>query len=127
MLKPAITASVQAQQSSTSVHTVSPATPPHLQHVLLLDLQDMERLLALYTQAVQASLIGPSEAERLSFVALAHHVLHFKPVNPGGLFVQLLRQRHFDFITQQEEDRALQRLKRYDYGDKQGFLRLAAA
>jgi hypothetical protein len=127
VLKPAILAPVQAQQSSTSVHTASPATPPHLQHVLLLDLQDMERLLALYAQAVQASLIGPSEAERLSFVALAHHVLRFKPVNPGGLFVQLLRQRRFDFITQQEEDRAQQRLKRYDYGDGHGFLRLAAA
>jgi len=127
VLKPSIPASVQAQQSSTSVHTASPTTPPHLQHVLLLDLQDMERLLALYAQAVQTKLISSSEAERLNFVALAHHVLHFKPINPGGLFAQLLRQRHFNFITQEEEDRAQQRLKRYDYGDGHEFPRLAAA
>jgi hypothetical protein len=59
----------------------------------------MERLLTLYCQAVQVCLIGPSEAERLTFVALAQHVLAFRPTNPGGLFLQLLRQRRFAFIT----------------------------
>ena len=127
VLQPLTPAPVPVQSSSTSTPVVSPTPPPHLQHVLLRDLQDMKRLLRLYAQAIHAKLIGPSAAERLSFVALAHHVLHFKPVNPGGLFIQLLRQRHFDFITQEDEDRAHQRLKRYDYGDNHGFPRLAAA
>jgi hypothetical protein len=77
----------------------------------------MDRLLTLYAQAVQANLLGPSEAEHLAFVALAQHVLGYHPANPGGLFVQLLRQRRFDLITQEEEDRAQQRLRRYYYAN----------
>jgi len=94
--------------------------------VLLPDLRDMDRLLLLYTQALQIQLIGPAEADRLTFVALAQHVLHQRPTNPGGLFLQLLRQRRFHFITQEEEDRAQQRLKRYDYGDSNPRCAVAA-
>jgi hypothetical protein len=88
---------------------------PQLQHVTALDLRDTARLLALYDQAVRARRIGKSEAERLTFVALAQHVLCYGPENPGGLFLQLLRRRHFHCITQDEEDGAQQRLKHYLY------------
>lgn len=93
---------------------------PQLAHVIRLDLQDLARLLALYTQAVHRQLIGSSEAERLAFVALAQHVLHFRPVNPGGLFLQLLKRQHFAFITQEEEDTARRRLSAYEYPDPPG-------
>ena len=98
---------------------------PRLHQVSLADLQDSTRLLRLYEQAVQRHLIGPSEAERLSFVALAQHVLAYRPANPGGLFVQLLRQRRFVVITQDEEDRAQQRLKRHWYEPDWARLRQA--
>lgn len=94
----------------------APVSPPLLRHVLPIDLQKIDRLLELYTQAVQTYLIGPSEAERLAFVALAHHVLHFQPSNPGGLFVHLLRQRQFAVITQEEEETAQRRLRTHLYG-----------
>jgi hypothetical protein len=110
-------ADVKVTHRATPRRTVAPTSPPHLQHVLSRDLQDIERLLVLHVQAVQTNLIGPSEADRLAFVALAHHVLHFRPANPGGLFLQPLRQRRFHLITQEEEDRAQQSLKRYCYAE----------
>lgn len=111
-------------QENMSITPLTPNTcrfrslaPPQLTHVILPDLQDMARLLTLYTQAVQRHLIGSSEADRLAFIALAQHVLRFRPENPGGLLLQLLKQQHFNFITQEEEDTARQRLKTYMYSD----------
>ena len=95
--------------------TQTPMPAPRLQHVTLPDLKDTERLLALYTQSVQAQLIGPSEAERLTFVGLAQHVLAYHPENAGGLFRHLLTRRCFHFVTQEEEDAAQQRLKQHLY------------
>ena len=91
----------------------TPLLPPTLRNVSLHDLRNTERLLALYVQAVKAGLIGSAEADRLAFVALAQHVLAYHPDNAGGLFTQLLRKRHFDYITQDDEDLALRRLKRH--------------
>ncbi len=105
----------KCEQASTSVRKQPPASSPTLHHLLLSDLQDLDRLLILYTQAVQSGLIGGAEADRLSFVALAHHVVAFRPINPGGLFLYLLRQRQFHFITQAEEELAQHRLKRHDF------------
>lgn len=90
-----------------------PLVPPTLRNIGLHDLRNTTRLLELYAQAVKAGLIGPSEADRLAFVALAQHVVSYRPDNAGGLFTQLLRKRHFDYITQDDEDLALRRLKRH--------------
>jgi len=90
--------------------------PPTLTHIVPLDLQETGRLLLLYEQAVDRGLIGPAEADRLTFVALAQHVLTYRPANAGGLFQRLLTHRRFNFVTQDDEDAALQRLKRHLYG-----------
>ena len=87
--------------------------PPTLRNISLHDLRNTNRLLELYAQAVKAGLIGSAEADRLAFVALAQHVVAYRPDNAGGLFTQLLRKRHFDYITQDDEDIALRRLKRH--------------
>ena len=110
-----VSAPVRKGQESTHVVPQTPMPAPRLQHVTLPDLKDTERLLALYTQSVQAKLIGPSDAERLTFVGLAQHVLAYRPENAGGLFRQLLTRRCFHFVTQQDEDAAQQRLKQYLY------------
>jgi hypothetical protein len=89
--------------------------PPTLRHIRIEDLQDTDRLLQLHKQAVSAGLLSGSEADRLTFVALAQHVLSYRPDNPGGLFIQLLRKRSFDYLTQDDEDRAQRRLKRALY------------
>jgi hypothetical protein len=59
--------------------------------------------------------MGPAEADRLTFVALAQHVLRYRPANVGGLFQRLLTQRCFHFVTQEDEEVAVQRLKRHLY------------
>lgn len=89
--------------------------PATLQNITREDLLDTDRLLVLYDQAWRERLIGPSETERLTFVALAQHVIHQRPENAGGLFRQLLTRRLYHYITQEDEDAAQQRLKRYLY------------
>jgi hypothetical protein len=98
-----------------------------LRHILVQDLRDTERLLQLYEQAVTTGFLSRSEADRLNFVALAQHVLSYRPDNPGGLFTQLLRKRHFHFITQDDEDTAQRRLKRVLYGGASPTLHDASA
>jgi len=141
--EPVVTRTVSAparkERRSTPVVTQTPMLTPRLQHVTLPDLEDTERLLALYAQSVQAKLIGPSDAERLTFVGLAQHVLAYRPENAGGLFRQLLMRRCFHFVTQEDEDAAQQRLKQHLYavrgspilqtqdpGDWPGIQRVAA-
>jgi hypothetical protein len=94
----------------------SPSSPPTLQHIERADLTDIERVLVLYRQAVQQRLIGSSEAERLTFVALAQHVLSCRAQNEGGLFRHLLKQKRYQCVTQADEDAALRRLKQHRYG-----------
>jgi hypothetical protein len=84
-----------------------------LTNVVLEDLRDTARLMTLYYQAVEAKLLGKSEAEHLVFFALAQHVIAYGPANPGGLFRQLLTRKQFQVITQEEEDAAVRRLKQY--------------
>lgn len=101
------------KKTSQKMEEPAPLIPPTLRNISLHDLRNTERLLQLYTQAVKAGLIHSSEADRLAFVALAQHVVAYRPDNAGGLFTQLLRKRHFNYITQDDEDSALRRLKRH--------------
>ena len=88
---------------------------PVLRNIRLRDLKDTIQLLDFYAQASHAGLIGNSEAERLTFVGLAQHVLTYRPENAGGLFRQLLGRGHFHFVTQEDEDAAQRRLKHHLY------------
>lgn len=106
--------------SRTQKHSVAPLpkpvlAAPSLTNVVVEDLRDTERLFLLYHLAIAANLLGKSEAEQLAFFALAQHVLAYGPMNPGGLFRQLLVRKQFQVITQAEEDAAVRRLKRHLY------------
>jgi hypothetical protein len=107
---------LQREQSLTpQKKETAPLPSPALRRILLQDLKDTERLLELHAQAIKANLIGGSEAERLTFLSLAEHVLAYHPENAGGLFRHLLSRRCFHFVTQEEEDAAQQRLKQHLY------------
>jgi hypothetical protein len=108
-------ATLQQERLVAAKKEATPVPPPTLRHILLQDLQDTGRLLDLYAQAIQTELIGSSEAERLTFVGLAQHVLAYRPENAGGLFRQLLTRRCFHFVTHEDEDAAQQRLKQHLY------------
>jgi hypothetical protein len=112
------------KKSITPQPTVALAAPS-LANVLLEDLRDTERLFILYHQSLQTKLIGQSESEQLAFFALAQHVITYGPANPGGLFRHLLTRNQFQVITQEEEDAAVQRLKRYR-AEQEGLISLHA-
>ena len=95
-----------------------PAVPPTLHHIARADLTDIERVLVLYSQAVHQRLIGSSEAERLTFVALAQHVLSCRATNEGGVFRHLLKQKRYHCVTQADEEVALVQLKQHLYGSE---------
>lgn len=106
-------ATVRAQAQPTA-EPERVTQPPTLQHITRQDLREMDRLLILYEQAVDRGWIGSAEADRLTFVALAQHVLLYRAQNPGGLLHRLLTTRLFHYITQEDEDQALARLKAYE-------------
>lgn len=73
-------------------------------------MQETSDLLELYRQAVAIGLAKPSEAGRLDFLALAERAkAHGK--RAGALFYWLLREKKTVFITQSEEDAAVQRIR----------------
>lgn len=110
------TSASHTQQQSVASQPAPVLAAPSLTNMILEDLRDTERLITLYDQAVEAKLLGKSEAEQLAFFALAQHVIAYGPANPGGLFRQLLTRKQFHVITQAEEDAAVRRLKRHWYG-----------
>lgn len=89
--------------------------PPTLKHVVVEDLKNTGRLLALHEQAVEAKLVGSGDHERLLFVSLAEHALVKGTLNPCGLFMDNLRKKRF-YITNCDEDAAHERLKRHFFG-----------
>jgi hypothetical protein len=111
---------IEQRTATVRAHLRPPAAPapvtqpPNVQHITRQDLREMERLLCVYEQAVDRGWIGSAEADRLTFVALAQHVLLYRAQNPGGLLHRLLTKRLFHYITQEDEDQALARLKAYE-------------
>ena len=93
----------------TSSHQVS------LQDIRSEDLADTEAVMDLYRQAHEAGLSGRGEREKLEFVAMVERArAHGR--RPGALFTWLLRERRSEFITQADEDRAIERLREYRHG-----------
>ncbi len=86
---------------------------PTLRHVVPEDLRDTRRLLGLFSQAVRAGIVKPTEAERLKFVAAAEHARVIGSRNPCGLFAELVRRGLWHFVTQSDEDAAARRLKAF--------------
>ena len=80
-----------------------------------LDVQDLridERTQRLFQRAVLAKVVG--RGDRLNVFAAAEHALRVGSRNPAGLFVWLLVNRCWGYVTQVDEDVARQRLQRLD-------------
>jgi hypothetical protein len=90
--------------------------PPTLRHIIPEDLRNTDRLLALCEEAQQQHLLGRSDSDRLTFLALAEHARVVGSQNPCGLFAALVRRQHWHFVTDSDEDAAHARLKHYLYG-----------
>jgi hypothetical protein len=101
--------------SGTS-HKEKTLGPPTLSHIVPEDLRDTGRLLALFAQATQQGLIEASEYERLQFVAAAEHARAVGEASPCGLFMYIVRNQLWQYITQDQEEAARQRLMQHCYG-----------
>jgi hypothetical protein len=86
---------------------------PRLEDVRVEDLKDTARLLDLLGQAVARGLVSGSEADRLRFVGAAEHALEIGKENPAGLFVYLVREKLWRYLTQDDEDGANGRIKAF--------------
>jgi len=94
--------------------------------VTLADLGDVGRLLALHQQAYTRGWLRGGEAERLNVVAAAVHARRVGQ-EPCRLFVALLRDRRWEVITQDDEDRARTLLREHADGPCRRGARAPAA
>jgi hypothetical protein len=83
---------------------------PSLYRVEPEDLRNVGRLERLYRQAVERKLAEGSESGFYDFAALAERARRVGR-NPGAVFVTLLREKRWAFITNADEDAALRRVK----------------
>jgi hypothetical protein len=84
---------------------------------MLSDLRDIGRLDVLHRQACARGWLQRSEAERLNVVAAAVHAQRIGH-DPCRLFVALLRDRRWEVITQEDEDRARLLLREHADGPR---------
>jgi hypothetical protein len=104
-------------QKQEKKNTKTPPThAPTLRHIVLDDLRDTDRLLALFEQAHGQGLIGKSDSQRLTFLATAEHARVIGSTNPCGLLAELIRRQLWHYVTESDEDAASQRLKQHLYG-----------
>jgi hypothetical protein len=83
---------------------------PSLYRVEPEDLRNVGRLERLYHQAVERKLADGSESGFYDFTALAERARRVGR-NPGAVFVTLLREKRWGFITNADEDAALRRVR----------------
>lgn len=89
-----------------------------LQNIRPEDLADTKAVLELHEQAQVAKLADGGERGELEFVAMVERArAHGR--RPGALLMWLLRKRRSEFITQADEDRALERLRKYRYNSRE--------
>jgi hypothetical protein len=98
-------------ESDRSESVPGPLPAPTLDDVRIEDLKETARLLELHGQAIGREIIGPSEADRLRFVAAAEHAMAIGKGNPPGLFAYLVRGACWRYSTGADEDRANARIK----------------
>jgi len=118
---PAPDAGVFDEQPDSPLPAPCAALPSPLRprfDVQLETLRDNDQLQGVYTVCCQRGWLIPGEASRLKVWTAAEHVLRSGALNPGGLFVALVRGlcQHprtggwYDPLTQEDEDRARARL-----------------
>ena len=101
-----------AKRGPVGVCTNSPSQrPPDLRRVTRDDLDDPSRLVVLLEQAIRKCWISSTTCDRLRFFSAAQRALRVGNRNPSGLFVSLVRNARWKFISQIDEDRAVQTLK----------------
>lgn len=103
---------ISDRTGSENGRALSALRPPTLRDVRPADLSDDARLARLLEQAMARGWVNGSECDRLRVYGAAEHARACGQSNPPGLFVWMLKHQRWDFISQQDEDRARMRLHR---------------
>jgi hypothetical protein len=74
-------------------------------------LRSDSRIVELYNGAVSSGILSASEADKINYFSAAEYALA-NSETPGDLFAWMVKGRHFDRITDEDEAIALQRLRR---------------
>jgi hypothetical protein len=94
-----------------------PLPPPRLSAIRPEDFQDIGRALELFRQAVKCGLApNDSEHARLLWMAAIERARTVPADNPAGLFLFLVKNRKWDFLSDGHFEAANTRLKAYLYG-----------
>jgi len=86
--------------------------PPRLSAVVPDDLRSRSRLETLRLEAVSKGLLGPSEADRLKFMAAAIHARRVASRNECGLFAAVVQRGLWHVIDHRHEEATRLRLSR---------------
>lgn len=90
-------------------------TKPNLSEIQTEHLKETDDLLELHRQAVGAGLAQDCEASRLDFFAMAERA-RTRGHKPGALLMWILQGNRREFITQADEDAAVQRMREFRNG-----------
>ncbi|MBN2560273.1 MAG: hypothetical protein JXQ75_05020 [Phycisphaerae bacterium] len=91
-------------------HAIRCVRGRRLRGVTLEDLQDLERLRRLFLEAEKLGLVSHCEADGIRFVAMAEHALRLGR-KPAALFASNVNQGRWLVITEEDEQRALKRIR----------------
>jgi len=78
------------------------------------DLRSVARMASLFEQAVERGFVRECAGDRLRFFAAAEHALRVGTLNPCGLFITVVRYGLWKHLSQADENRALEKLRRLE-------------
>ena len=87
---------------------------PGLPHLDPADLDNPDRLAALFDRAVRQGLVRRCAGDRLKFFAAAERAKRVSTQNRCGFFAAFIRRGLWDFLSQADEDRAIERIKHHE-------------
>jgi hypothetical protein len=93
---------------------------PSIRNILPEDLRKMPRLAELYRQAIAARWLSPGEANLKNFVCAALRANRVSS-SPVRVFVGIVKKKLWHHVTQEQENRALQVLKRFRNRNPEAF------
>ncbi|MBK8269338.1 MAG: hypothetical protein IPK83_13940, partial [Planctomycetes bacterium] len=91
---------------------------PSIRNVTPRDLREPERVAILYSTVVRQGRIRDSASERLNVFAAAEHAMRYGTTNPSGLFVWLVKNRRWNYLTLEDEDRASRAMRKVEEPDE---------
>ncbi len=102
----------KTRQAENSGFLIKKQGKPRLENIQPEDLKRVSTLLVLFAQAVKAGWLKDTEANKLKFLSAAVRA-NAVGNDPVRVFVTIVRRELWHHITQEQEDRAAQALKRY--------------